>query len=40
MSLKIENSRRDGLSMRCLKHVGRQHDGDGNQYNESMTRGK
>jgi hypothetical protein len=21
---------------RQLKHVGRQHDGDGNQYNESM----
>jgi hypothetical protein len=25
---------------RELKHVGREHDGDGNQYNESMKRNK
>jgi hypothetical protein len=25
---------------RELKHVGRQHEGDGNQYNESMKRNK
>jgi hypothetical protein len=25
---------------RELKHVGRQHDDDGNQYNESMKRNK
>ena len=24
------------MGSRELKHVGRQHDGDGNQYNESM----
>ena len=27
-------------SIRELKHVGRQHDDDGNQYNESMKRKK
>jgi hypothetical protein len=26
--------------IRELKHVGRQHEGDGNQYNESMKRNK
>ena len=28
--------RRLGDNNRELKHVGRQHEGDGNQYNESM----
>ena len=32
-------SRRQG-NIRELKHVGRQHDDDGNQYNESMKRNK
>jgi hypothetical protein len=29
-----------GSYSRELKHVGRQHDDDGNQYNESMKRNK
>ena len=40
-SLPLASIMNDPLTItRELKHVGRQHDDDGNQYNESMKRNK